>query len=461
MMLGLACSRLITALTVFFASGTSAARTDLPAQLRDSLQSNANGLAPVTVRSTRRYTTTLPQDRAMSMLNIMHSTPEAFFAPRKSEVTWQEGKIYSRIESGGDADEYAYDGATLYMGDPDGTPDAADSPKMLARHSPSRWAADDPGDSYITIDYLDVTAVRIPSTVGDMNAKAPATSEILSLVDHGGTVRELDKVEYEGRQVTRMVVRAPNPERQTAQEEDFTKFEAELRSSGRNSEQFIKQELDVKRRQVELPQERDYVYFLDPERGYAMLLKEERNPDGQILTKLTNSNLERVEGRDVWLPKTSVTDYYTWPGRVGEYFDEPVISRVVEVQQIDPTPKPEDRFKLVYDEPGTYIWDTTLPGGEVRYYIPAGAEELDRALESLKATPPRDNEPPLDGGDAGIPADQDGSSNGDASGNRNTPVPQKPTSALNSINWPLVVGVNAIILICFAAWMIIRHIRRI
>jgi hypothetical protein len=167
-----------------------------------------------------------------------------------------------------------------------------------------------------------------------------------------------------------------------------------LREARTMTEEQIKKKIALAKRTAELtPRELEYVYYLDPEQGYAIRRCQELSKDGRIRIQTDNSEHQQLPDYKIWLPKKCVTNVYISEGSYpGEIFDEPFVTQVLDVSEYSTTRVPEEQFTLKYTAAGTKVTDMTLPEsklakGGVSYRIPANPDDLDRVvLEARELT---------------------------------------------------------------------------
>ena len=137
-----------------------------------------------------------------------------------------------------------------------------------------------------------------------------------------------------------------------------------------------------------------FSYQLLPEYGYAVCRWEERTPDGKILRSVENGDFMKVPGTEVYLPKRSVVEYYTWVTIPTEVTSQPLLQETFTVENVDTRPIDNRQFCLreAYEKPGTQIADYKLGKGPhgfgVQYRIPANPEDLDRVIEAATSQDP-------------------------------------------------------------------------
>src|SRR6185503_15628573 len=137
--------------------------------------------------------------------------------------------------------------------------------------------------------------------------KARVQSQIVSLLESDGHLRAVDDVKLDRRALKRIEIVAVNPERRDAEQVDLVAAEKELRTSAMSDGQIKDALMAVKQRR-ELPKDRLYIYYLDPQLHYAVRRREERYQNGKLLVQINNDDFKKLKDRELWLPQTTVVD---------------------------------------------------------------------------------------------------------------------------------------------------------
>jgi hypothetical protein len=105
-----------------------------------------------------------------------------------------------------------------------------------------------------------------------------------------------------------------------------------------------------------LPARRTYVYYLDPERRFALRRQEEWYGNKTLLMRRDCTEFEVVPGRDVWLPRHCETLVYEFFLR---QYPKPLFSDLVEMSAFDLAQPSDELFILGkdYQLPGTRVED--------------------------------------------------------------------------------------------------------
>jgi hypothetical protein len=365
--------------------GTTAAlgQTALSPALREALAHNAQQLGPLTVSWTQSYVAPSSPAETRSVLKLSDQSFDQLFGSVTCRLSWQDGKVFihrddDRLSGAHQTTEYSFDGESYYSGAPShalatgNVVSALVEKTSVSRMNSARrlWSS----------DYLDRAGFGVPQRVGELSVRQ-ARSTVLALIDDGGSVRNVEQVEWAGATASRITVVVPNPERAEADAIDLAALEADLRKA-RNGEEYVQRQLSVVRRQRELPEKRVVTFYLDPAMGYAVRQREERYEDGRLLLRVTCDDFRLVSGREIWLPHRAVEEYCTYVSITGEVHEQPVLYRRFEVSSISTEVLPDKQFVLAYDVPGTVEIDGNTG---VEYTRPAATPaELEAALASAR-----------------------------------------------------------------------------
>ena len=138
------------------------------------------------------------------------------------------------------------------------------------------------------------------------------------------------------------------------------------------------------------PRKLQYVFYLDPQLGYAVRRWQALTEAGQLRSQAECTDHSKIPGHEIWLPRKWRTDNYISGNYPGEIFKVPFHTDLMEVSEFDTKRVPEEQFTLNYTVPGTNVMDNTLPEaklgkGGVAYKIPANRHDLDRVIEEARA----------------------------------------------------------------------------
>jgi hypothetical protein len=233
----------------------------------------------------------------------------------------------------------------------------------------------------VDTEYFDAIGLALPKYTSDLQSRRICRSAVLSVLEGDGRIASIEQVILDTRNVTRVQVIGDNGERRRALERRAAISDA-LQNPGMPDEnrKVATESMKKVEIQLQLPEKRVYVFWLDPQLGYALVQQEERYEDGTLLTETRNSNFRQLPGRQVWVPWKSTRDYYTTEEAPDRFFKEPIYTRVRKVTEVSVQAVPDSQFVLNYDSPGTWVEDR---GAGISYTIPARPADLDRAIDAL------------------------------------------------------------------------------
>lgn len=327
---------------------------------------------------------------------------EGWSNPTLHYLVWQDGKMYDRSQEGrawtdAPKSERAFDGHIFFSGWRDqrfsnGKPKNPAIIISLAKNEP-------PDADYFDVRKFQSAGIHLPCGVSEWFRIKQLQSQLLFALEHGGELRTQGPAHIDGRPMTRITLLTDNPVWNLFQRADLTREEKMLRdySPGITEEQ-IQQKLALYKRARELaPRKVEYVFYLDPEHGYAVRRWQELTEDGKLQRQADCTDPIKLPHHEIWLPRKWRIDSYIEPVSFpGEVFQTPLRKEVVEVSELDTKPVSNESFTLKYTTPGTEVTDKTLPEaklapgadigvGGVAYKVPARPEDLDSAIEEARA----------------------------------------------------------------------------
>lgn len=423
----------------------------LPDEIRNALIQNAENMSPISIASTQQYCFLLTPEETLEKLKIPAGYGDSFYVKENRQIKWQTGKTYAtKREVNQDNDSYllerSFDGQVYYSGS------QYSKKQCLLKQLPAKLAKTNLDNEHlIRTDYFDAAGLRLPIRARDMQANKNSVSEILFLLETGGHLSLLKETEFDGQRMTLVEVIADNQDRRRAEGKDIAELEEFLRS-GKNTEEYIQHELAVNRQMRDLPENKVYRFYLDPQKKYAIVRREERYEDGRLLLQVNNKDFVKLSGRELWLPRKSTVNYYKRPG--SDYFEKPILSREIEVTELNLDAIPDTQFTLDYRMPGTIITDDTLPGKAISFIIPAEAELLDALIEEVLPDSGIEKEPRVSA--SVTESDLEGSQ---FRAERPEPIITIPNPALSrrGTNWTLVFLLNAVALFTLIALAVWRY----
>jgi hypothetical protein len=354
-----------------------AANNELPEDVRRALEYEAAQLAPLTV------SWVLERERVDGAATMVHDGQgtRGLPGPDENRITVQAGMLYTRTDRGdqrGDVMEHSFDGVSYFIGRPP-------LPNRLHQASLTkmdvRWlAAREPQAPWFSAVYLDMVGFSIPSTSTELNRCAKVQSRVLKLLADGGKLISCANVTMDGRQSSRVEIETEDPDGLPRAGANATQAPQTLRKA-RLSEEQIHQNVAAMRRRFAPPAKKRLVFFLDPQRGYALTYYEEKKANGSMLLATANERWQQVPQRALWLPQQCRITHYTRDNRL---FDEPVMVSIIRATSFDAGAKPDALFTLNYSSPGTKVHEQWADGRRESYEIPATPADLSKVIAQAR-----------------------------------------------------------------------------
>ena len=355
------------------APGTS---PTLPPAVRDALAATAAQVAPITLRWTSRSQSGTSLNELAKALSTAPPNPADRWTNehRHYRVTFQDGLYRAghheeprEPREAPDLNESAFDGTFLTTGRI-APPMDGQVQTMYLKRPLSTYTENDEAQ-YLSTDLLDYMGVRLPVKVKDLKAKSPVRSEILSLLEQGATVQSVEETQHDGRRVIRLRIVAPDPQQSAAARADLNAVREEL-SHVTDPAEVDRVLEDIKRQRAQ-PAMRTSLYYLDPAINYAIVRIEHRWEPDRPLSRTTMSEFEKLEGRDVHVPRKIVLESYNHDPVPPGVEPVPVQTRTTTVDAIDIKPKPPATFAIAYNEPGTNVYVNDDQNKQKRFVVKA------------------------------------------------------------------------------------------
>jgi hypothetical protein len=353
------------------------ATQELPEDVRRALEYGAAQVAPLTV------SWVLERERIDGAATMAHAGQGTLSVPGLDEnrITVQAGMLYTRTDRGdrrADVMEHSFDGVTYFIGRPP-------LPNRLHQASLTkmdvRWlAAREPQAPWFSAVYLDMVGFSIPSTSTELNRRAKVQSRVLKLLADGGQLISCANVTMDGRQSSRVEIETEDPDGLPRAGANATQAPQTLRKAGLSEEQ-IHQNVTAMHRRFAPPAKKRLVFFLDPQRGYALTHYEEKKANGSMLLATANERWQPVPQRALWLPQQCRITHYTRDNRL---FDEPVMVSIIRATSFDAGAKPDALFTLNYSSPGTKVHEQWADGRRESYEIPATPADLSKVIAQAR-----------------------------------------------------------------------------
>ena len=396
---------------------------ELPLEIQQSLENNAQSLGPVAISYTEQLKSQHPEQEAIERLKLVKrkmtdihmwftEDPE-LFTLKTRRVIFQDQKIYTfrkeqlaagdfrdQLETTPTINEFSFDGTLwyFYLGPPKGRGPGS---LLTIRHHDNalingifRWSSN--FEKYYFNPSIGLySPITDPHRTTDFERRQfplRAESSVLQHLRRGysngqrGKLLSLTNVDLEGKPHARIELEIENCVKADAIRTDFAMTRRRMTSIP-VEEMNRWEEMVLAERKV--PATKRLVYYLDPDLNYAVRQSEEWYDPTTLLQRCLCSDFVQLSDRHVWLPRTYQTDYYSYPTVPGVYFDEPIVSNVIQVSEMSGERVPDSQFSLDYTEPGIQIMDETTPptthGGRqtlsFHYYTGNTPEETQRNKE--------------------------------------------------------------------------------
>jgi hypothetical protein len=220
--------------------------------------------------------------------------------------------------------------------------DFAGSSGILFIDRPTHHITNKRNVRYLNADFFKHAGFHIPERAEDYEAKRPAKSLPLYLVEQGASVIEIGREEVDGVSGTALVLRSGTAE---------------------------------------------YRFVLDPAEGYAVRRRIEKTPSGELAVRADCSDFAQVPGSGLWMPRKVEVEWHTWYRVLPRPVKEVVVRETYRVSELKSEPIPPAQFVLKLDQPGTAVADSTVEGrkdsqGRVNYVVPADPSRLDEVIRA-------------------------------------------------------------------------------
>jgi hypothetical protein len=188
--------------------------------------------------------------------------------------------------------------------------------RLVTKRALDKLMKDSPDLGYLSDEFLMNAGFRPPASAREFTTGS-AQSRISWMLGRGAVVAEVSDATLDGAKMTRVDLIADNPDHELLRK---------------------------------LPQKQTYSFILDPQMNYAVRRVEQRYGN-QLVYVTRNEDFQKLSGRDLWLPRKSYTDYYTYFRIPDQFFDRPILTQVREVAKIDLNAIPHERFVLTPEIP--------------------------------------------------------------------------------------------------------------
>jgi hypothetical protein len=125
---------------------------------------------------------------------------------------------------------------------------------------------------------------------------------------------------------------------------------------------------------------------LDPALGHAARELQETDIQGRRRWLTINTQFKNLAGTQIWMPTMSETAWHTWHSTPSVIDAKPFMSTTISVSSLDNKQLDESTFALDYNEPGTRVHSSEVPGAErtsdgmLYYRVPANPSRLDDVI---------------------------------------------------------------------------------
>jgi hypothetical protein len=355
--------KLLTAYSLVIAVASAGYGAELSSEVRHKLEAYDDGLNVITVTWTQTWQSSHKPNELVRALQLPPTIVAERFVGREITVAHRGKLLYSMRKELFDAPEKspiagilpesaiiterAYDGIVMYGGSRQTTPGNSRLWPNLVKENADNRAKSDPNASYFDCDYFAAAGIFMPSRAAELG-NTIARSEILQRLNAGYRLTSVSTMQTEVGELIRVALDAPA-----------------------NTDKVESAEKGV------------YIYDLDPRLDYAVRLHQRRAVDGALLTQTVLERFEQIGDKKLWLPKKCTTEHYTYESNESLRSTSPVISEIIEVQNINTERIPDDRFALSYNMPGTQVTDRTVAGAALTFQIPMPFIELDKSISKL------------------------------------------------------------------------------
>jgi hypothetical protein len=349
-----------------FVCVSSIAAGEIPPEVRQALQRNAQGLSPIRVSWTQQLGSELSIQEWLKKVNL-----EAFyvdeFSPQEVTYAWQDGMWHSHLSE---------TKVELTRGI------FVDKKTGEVRAKPGFDFSQLPRRAVFT----EVACNRQCISSGNGSKGGSARLSIDSVDTPKWFPRKCRLFNPAYFREAGFVL----PSSIATQHEGVKSLPLALIASGAQVAKVQETTLDGRRcLMVELEdKERNTRFYLDPACAYAVFRREERTRSGQLTAVSTMSDFVPCRDPKLWLPKRCEVAYYTWQTVPDMITEKPLAKRTFAVRAIDRRPIPLEHFSLKYDTPGTLVIDSTLPqarqmpDGVLRYVVPVDPDDLEAVIQA-------------------------------------------------------------------------------
>lgn len=305
---------------------------EIPTEIKDVLVENAKRLDPVNIFFTwQRKPSTGSEEELLTRMGTP-ANPTPFFYLKHGTTRWKGGKFFFQIDSlhtilpstfSVVTNERSFDGQNYYMG--------VQYKEKSRNRLTTGTIADETRQERINGVRLSTNCFEpfgyLTPEGKDELLKSQLTSAVISQRGNA-VVHSVSDELIDGEKHVRIQVRRDNPEHENYSDKW-------LPPSQMTDE--IREKLAV------TPFRRNYVYYLDPKRRFAVRRREEWYDNGKLLRRCECTDFQFFEERNLWLPRTCETTEYTFFLKV---YSEPLFIQHLKIAAFDLQPSPDEEFVL-------------------------------------------------------------------------------------------------------------------
>ncbi len=279
---------------------------------------------------------------------------------RVEDVTTYVKRYWAGTKAGREVGELSFDGRFLYCGGPNYAPTC---PAVLMKHDP--WSETDPErlKRCIYLDYLELAGFHALECQADLTSPPLFSSLALYYSDAG----DLANAEAQGEDL-RLTFRIPDPILVRARAADLSRERNRL-SKLRNGPAYAAEEMKRLEKMRSMTPERILSLLLDPNRGYAVIEREDSTPGGKLIFRARSDHWKFYSKGGVWLPGRIVQEFYANRWELRDFSDHPRLTAVYRLLDATFGRDEHTQFNLLaeYKKPATWLCDYTAPGASTAY----------------------------------------------------------------------------------------------
>jgi hypothetical protein len=366
----------LAGLAVVAGASSSPAEETLPSAVREALGRYAQAFDPMTLTWTCQPSG--PSPEAFFAYTGFPPDPQTFmkFSARH---TWQGGKGYAFLTrrhkkeadpvNGQDRSEYtqemSFDGTYYYYGQGLEVARRQGVPAAMSKESMTNRLKKVPGKTMLleAALYYQELGLKLPITVREFATEAKQESLVLWLLRQGAELTSVREEALAGRPALRVELKGT----------------ARLADNSAHDWQHVS------------PKDCTYRFFLDPQRGHALLRREEWTAGGQLAVLSEAEDFEQLGKAEVWLPRKVTVQLYMYLQNKKGPRKEPLLTNTYSLVKHDTAPAPDERFAINYDHvPGSFVTTDVLPDKRVldepiSYQVPATPDQLNEVIGAALA----------------------------------------------------------------------------